>query len=129
MTVPTSAAALIRLVSRTFADDEPVYTAMSGQIPGVQGPVFGRVDEWPCDCLVRPANRQPSMWKCVFPVDPVWNLRAREIAFCMLNPHHRALRDAGILRGLAVSGQASDRLFHAAIRNFSYSAWTSRGGR
>jgi hypothetical protein len=33
------------------------------------------------------------------------------------------------LRGLAVSGQASDRLFHAAIRNFSYSAWTSRGGR
>jgi putative transposase len=33
------------------------------------------------------------------------------------------------LRGLAFSGQASDRLFHAAIRNFSYSAWTSRGGR
>ncbi|MGW1752385.1 hypothetical protein ACWCRD_43685, partial [Streptomyces sp. NPDC002092] len=32
------------------------------------------------------------------------------------------------LRGLALSGQASDRLFHAAIRNFSYSAWTSRGG-
>ncbi|MGW1564334.1 tyrosine-type recombinase/integrase, partial [Streptomyces sp. NPDC002144] len=32
------------------------------------------------------------------------------------------------LRGLAFSGQASDRLFHAAIRNFSYSAWTSRGG-
>ncbi|MFE5085313.1 hypothetical protein, partial [Streptomyces mirabilis] len=32
------------------------------------------------------------------------------------------------LRGLAFSGQASDCLFHAAIRNFSYSAWTSRGG-
>jgi len=39
-----------------------------------------------------------------------------------------ALKERG-LRGLAVSGQASDRLFHAAIRNFSYSAWTSRGGR
>ncbi|MDH6222958.1 transcriptional regulator with XRE-family HTH domain [Streptomyces pseudovenezuelae] len=33
------------------------------------------------------------------------------------------------LRGLAFPGQASDCLFHAAIRNFSYSAWTSRGGR
>jgi hypothetical protein len=33
------------------------------------------------------------------------------------------------LRGLVFSGQASDRLFHAAIRNVSYSAWTSRGGR
>ncbi|WP_308185215.1 hypothetical protein [Streptomyces sp. MNU76] len=33
------------------------------------------------------------------------------------------------VRGLAFSGQASDRLFHAVIRNFSYSAWTSHGGR
>ena len=33
------------------------------------------------------------------------------------------------LRGHAFSGQASDRLFHAVIRNFSNSAWTSRGGR
>lgn len=33
------------------------------------------------------------------------------------------------LRGHAFSGQVSDCLFHAAIRNFSYSAWTSRGGR
>lgn len=33
------------------------------------------------------------------------------------------------LRGLAFSGQASDCLCHAANRNFSYSAWTSRGGR
>ncbi|MET8646730.1 hypothetical protein, partial [Streptomyces sp. NPDC004675] len=32
------------------------------------------------------------------------------------------------LRGLAFSGQTSDRSFHAPIRNFSYSAWTSRGG-
>ncbi|WP_405817426.1 hypothetical protein OG705_00260 [Streptomyces sp. NBC_00838] len=94
MTAPTSAAALIRLASRTFADDEPVYTAMSGQIPGVQGPVFGRIDEWPCDCLRRPANRQPSMWKCVFPVDPVWNLRAREIAFCMLGTVNHCMWNA-----------------------------------
>lgn len=33
------------------------------------------------------------------------------------------------MRGLAFPGQASGRLFYAAIRNFSYSAWTSRGGR
>ncbi|MFF1296102.1 MULTISPECIES: hypothetical protein, partial [unclassified Streptomyces] len=32
------------------------------------------------------------------------------------------------LRGHAFSGQASDRSFHATIRNFSYSAWTSCGG-
>lgn len=33
------------------------------------------------------------------------------------------------VRGLAFSGQALDCLFHATIREFSYSAWTSRGGR
>ncbi|MET9037714.1 hypothetical protein [Streptomyces mirabilis] len=33
------------------------------------------------------------------------------------------------VRGLAFSGQASDRLCHAVIRDFSYSAWTSRGAR
>ena len=33
------------------------------------------------------------------------------------------------VRGLAFSGQACGCLFHAVIRNFSYSAWTSRGGR
>ncbi|MER7842012.1 hypothetical protein ABTY98_40560 [Streptomyces sp. NPDC096040] len=37
--------------------------------------------------------------------------------------------DITLVRGLAFSGQASDRLFHPAIRNFSYSTWTSRGGR
>ncbi|WTW24508.1 DNA-binding protein (plasmid) [Streptomyces sp. NBC_00019] len=41
----------------------------------------------------------------------------------------RALMQIMAVRGLAFSGQASDRLFHAAIRNVSYSAWTSRGGR
>ncbi|WP_435864228.1 reverse transcriptase N-terminal domain-containing protein [Streptomyces mirabilis] len=39
------------------------------------------------------------------------------------------LADPMSLRGLAFSGQASDRSFHAAIRNFAYSAWTSCGGR
>ncbi|MCX5165004.1 hypothetical protein OOK39_37945 [Streptomyces sp. NBC_00264] len=109
MTAPTSAAAPGRLASRTFADDEPVYTAMSGQLPGVAGPVFGRVDEWPCDCLRRPANRKPHEWKCSFPLDPVWNLRAREVAFCMLNPHHRALRDAGIFPGRKIWSPATAR--------------------
>ncbi|MEV8548194.1 hypothetical protein [Streptomyces sp. NPDC051572] len=35
----------------------------------------------------------------------------------------------GDLTGLTFSGQTSNRLLHAAIRNFSYSAWTSYGGR
>ncbi|MCX4596467.1 hypothetical protein OG819_44515 [Streptomyces sp. NBC_01549] len=93
MTIP---AAMDRPVSRTFADDEPVYASMPGQLPGVRGPAFGRIDEWPCDCLRRPANKIPAQWKCVFPIDPVWNLRVREVAFSMLNPNHQALRNAGI---------------------------------
>ncbi len=38
-----------------------------------------------------------------------------------------AARERG-LRGLAFSGQSSGGLFHAAIRSFWCSAWTSRGG-
>ncbi|MFD9223327.1 hypothetical protein ACFWDI_25730 [Streptomyces sp. NPDC060064] len=92
----TILAAVDRPVSRAFADDELVYSSMPGQLPGVRGPAFGHIDEWPCDCLRRPANKSPAQWKCVFPLDPVWNLRAREVAFSMLNPNHQALRNAGI---------------------------------
>lgn len=41
-----------------------------------------------------------------------------------------ALVEAALdMRGLAFFGQGSDRSFHAAVRNLTYSAWTSRGGR
>ena len=48
-------------------------------------------------------------------------LRDQELAAAsaQLRGYFQLLDD---LRGLAFSGQASDRLFHAAIRNFSYSA-------
>ncbi|MFI0107891.1 hypothetical protein ACH4NW_05910 [Streptomyces globisporus] len=85
-----------RIVSAVFLDDEPVFASLPGQIPDVTGPVFGRIDRWPGDCVRRPANRSKANWCCVFPDDPVWNLRARELAFCMLNPQHRVLRKAGI---------------------------------
>ncbi|MGW2229451.1 hypothetical protein [Streptomyces formicae] len=86
----------VTLASRLFAEDEPVFASLPGQIPGISGPLFGRSDGWPGDCVKRPANRARSGWKCWFPNDPVWNLHVREIAFCMLNPVHQAVRDAGI---------------------------------
>jgi hypothetical protein len=93
MTVPAPAA---KLTSQFFADDEPVLTSLRGQIPGAVGPMFGQSDEWPGDSVRRPANRLRWSWRCRFPDEPVWNLRIREVAFCMLNPTHQAVRDAGI---------------------------------
>ncbi|QMU69145.1 hypothetical protein [Streptacidiphilus sp. P02-A3a] len=79
-----------------FRDDEEVYASAPGRLPGVADEVFGRTDAWPADCLHRPANRARANWKCVFPADPQWNLTIRELAFAMLNPTHRALREAGL---------------------------------
>lgn len=105
----------VTLASRFFAEDEAVFASLPGQIPGISDPLFGRRDCWPGDCVQRPANRPPSGWKCWFPDDPVWNLHVREIAFCMLNPNHQAIRDAGIfLRsrrwGLSTASQTSTQL-------------------
>ncbi|MFD9685142.1 hypothetical protein ACFXPX_04630 [Kitasatospora sp. NPDC059146] len=92
-TAPASAGPLRSL---TFRDDEPVFDAMPGRLPDTPSPVFARTDAWPADCLQRPANRPPAHWKYYFPVDPLWNLTARELAFAMSNPSHKALRDAGL---------------------------------
>ncbi|MDH6128826.1 hypothetical protein [Kitasatospora sp. GP82] len=83
--------------SATFPDHEPVFASLPGQIPGAAGPTFGRHDIWPGTCVRRPANRVPASWMVgPFPLDPRENLLARELAFCLLNPTHSALRQAGI---------------------------------
>ncbi|MFE0650200.1 hypothetical protein ACFVZH_16605 [Streptomyces sp. NPDC059534] len=82
--------------SAFFAADEPVFAGRRTLIPDVPVPVFGQRDAWPGDCLRRPVNRARSQWKLVFPASPVWNLRAREVSFAMMNTTHSALRKAGI---------------------------------
>lgn len=79
-----------------FGDDELVFASHPDKIPGVSGPVFGRSDEWPADAIRRPSNKSPGTWKLRFPGEPAWNLRAREASFALLNPGHRALREAGV---------------------------------
>jgi hypothetical protein len=80
--------------------------------------------------LDRLAQTEPARAKLVYGYDStglLWD--GDKQARCGLP---RALSDtalASAVRGLAFSGQASDRSFHAAIRNLSCSAWTSRGGR
>ncbi|MFD4611357.1 hypothetical protein ACFWOT_25375 [Streptomyces sp. NPDC058440] len=96
MTTPTPARTSRPLRSSYFRDDESVFDATPGRIPGRLGPEFGRTDEWPFDCVQRPANKQLAQWKCRFPADPVWNLTARELVFAMSNPTHQALRGAGL---------------------------------
>jgi hypothetical protein len=86
----------LALKSATFADHEPVYSDLPGQIPGVTGPTFGRPDMWPGDNVRRPANTVKAAWRCDFPGDPTGNLLIREVAFCMLHPTHSALQEAGI---------------------------------
>lgn len=82
--------------SATFADDEPVYSDLPGQIAGAVGPTFGQVDLWPGENVQRPANAHKASWRCDFPSDPAANLLVREVAFCLLHPTHPALRKAGI---------------------------------
>ncbi|MFE2760410.1 hypothetical protein [Streptomyces halstedii] len=93
MTIPAPSPTLR---SATFADDEPVYARLPGRVAHEVMPVFGRADQWPGNCIRRPANKPASEWRCSFPDEPRWNLLSREIAFCMLNPQHQALQAAGI---------------------------------
>jgi hypothetical protein len=87
------------LASRCFRADEPVFDGYPGQLPGIEVPVFGQSVQWSARCIRRPSNRARKDWKIRFTLgDPVWNLRAREVAFAILNPAHRALREAGIYK-------------------------------
>jgi hypothetical protein len=79
-----------------FGGAELVFAGHPDRIPGITGPVFGRSDEWPADAIRRPSNKPPGAWKLRFPAEAAWNLRARETCFALLNPAHRALREAGV---------------------------------
>ncbi|MGW9173791.1 hypothetical protein [Streptomyces decoyicus] len=95
------------LVSQTIPDDTPVFGGHRNLIPGVEVPYFGQSRYWPGDCLRRPANRVKSAWQASFPTDPVWNLRAREVSFGMLNSTHKILRDAGLFFQAETWGMSS----------------------
>ncbi|WP_089107771.1 hypothetical protein [Streptomyces hyaluromycini] len=97
MTLP--AASRPGVPAGAFADDEPVFTPACGLLPHVPVPVFGQRERWSGACLRRPSNVTPGNWRIAFPLfDPVWNLRAREMAFALLNPTHPELRAAGAFR-------------------------------
>ncbi|MFH9090880.1 hypothetical protein [Streptomyces sp. NPDC017673] len=84
-----------------FSDDQPVFTAANGLLEHRQDPVplFGERERWSGSCLRRPSNVIPGNWRIVFPTfDAAWNLRAREVAFALLNPTHPVLRNAGVFR-------------------------------
>ncbi|WP_045740349.1 site-specific integrase [Actinoplanes rectilineatus] len=87
--------------SSVFVADEPVLRSHS-LINGVAIPRFGDTAEWPMHAIVRPANKARSSWRMTFfgMQDPVWNLRAREIAMAMLNPQHPAVLRAGVFLGV-----------------------------
>ncbi|MET9176421.1 hypothetical protein ABZX64_36190 [Streptomyces misionensis] len=62
-------------------------------------PLFGERERWSGACLRRPSNVIPGNWRISFPTfDAAWNLRAREVAFALLNPTHPVLRNAGVYR-------------------------------
>jgi integrase len=83
-------------VSARFDADEPVFAAHPHWSGDAAGPRFGDA-VWVASGLRRPANKIASVWILRFPdEDPIWNLRLREIAFCLFNPHHRVLRQAGV---------------------------------
>lgn len=84
------------MVSAHFDADEPVFATHPDWATKEIGPRFGD-PVWAASGLRRPANKLASAWTLRFPQDdPIWNLRLREIAFCLLNPHHRVLRQAGV---------------------------------
>ncbi|MDJ0362787.1 hypothetical protein [Rhodococcus sp. H29-C3] len=63
-----------------FSDDEPVLQSVP-LIPGAEVPIFGNIVNWTLVAVQKPANLPPSAWDISFAklVDPVWNLRAREL--------------------------------------------------
>ncbi|UQA91226.1 hypothetical protein [Streptomyces halobius] len=84
-------------VSDVFGDDEPVFGTAHHLLDGIAVPVFGERRSWPGDCIRRPSNRPKAMWTVYFPLDdPQRNLQLREVAFALLNPTHRILRQASV---------------------------------
>jgi hypothetical protein len=132
----TGSAQPYRRQTPAFGDSEFVFAGHPDKIPGVSGPVFGRSDEWPADAIRRPSNKTPGAWKLRFPAEAAWNLRAREASFALLNPAHRALREAGVhLPAQPAALQTLARLCHHLATLMSWAqrhalpadlpAWTS----
>ncbi|MFD7982149.1 hypothetical protein ACFV4M_02055 [Kitasatospora indigofera] len=95
MTMPgTAAAEPVRARSTVFDEDDRVAGSLPGLLPGAVGPRFGsRV--WDFNGVVR---RRPNLsahsLRISFDIDdPVWHLRAREVAMISLNRHHEAVED------------------------------------
>ncbi|MGV9864448.1 hypothetical protein [Rhodococcus koreensis] len=91
-----------------FADDERVLQSVP-LIPGVEVPTFSNTVNWTLAAVRRPANVPPSAWDISFAklVDPVWNLRAREVSMAMLNPTHPVVKAAVLnLRVRPAQGRA-----------------------
>ncbi len=79
-----------------FGDDEPVLQSHP-LTDGVNVPTFATTSTWTLAAAGRPANRMPSAWALRFAkLDPVWNLRVREVAMVMLNPTHPAVVASGV---------------------------------
>ena len=81
--------------STLFDETEPVLQSHA-LTEGIEVPRFGDLDVWDFAAHERPPNLTPAAWNAQFTdVDPVWNLRSRELVMIMLNPHHRAIAAAG----------------------------------
>ncbi|MGW3240343.1 hypothetical protein [Streptomyces olivaceus] len=101
MSAPACDEAGLPIPRAAFGDDQPVFTAANGLLEQHQDlvPLFGERGRWSGSCLRRPSNVIPGNWRIVFPTfDAAWNLRAREVAFALLNPTHPVLRNAGVFR-------------------------------
>ena len=95
----TPAAALAPLTSTLFGHDEPVLQSHP-LLDGVEIPRFGDTDVWPMNAVRKPANLPWGNWRLNLNfLEPVWNLRTREIAMAMLNPEHPGVLAAGLHLG------------------------------
>ncbi|WP_254711126.1 hypothetical protein [Streptomyces lunaelactis] len=80
-----------------FRDDEPVIQSQP-LLDGGQSPLFGNVDCWDCNgVLKRPANQgKANMRVLLHGMSTDWNLMARELAMIWFNPRHPAVLARGI---------------------------------
>jgi hypothetical protein len=122
----THATATAPLPSGCFADTESVLQSHP-LIDGAAVTVFGRTDQWPFTATRRPANVSASAWRANFTgLDPVWNLRAREIAMALLNPAHPTVLAAGVNLGDKPAGCST--IFHQVELLRRLAAWAAARG-
>ncbi|MFG1995227.1 hypothetical protein ACGFJ7_35160 [Actinoplanes sp. NPDC048988] len=114
------------LPSGSFTDTEPVLQSHP-LIQGAPVTLFGRTDQWPFTATRRPANVSPSAWRTNFArLDPIWNLRAREVAMALLNPAHPRVLAAGVNLGDKPAGCST--VFHQVELLRRLAAWAAQRG-